>query len=150
ANLEGAQHGPLRKTNRPYGDGERAMRRTVMYGVNGTEMPPWSRVMTEDQIESVVDFIIARQTEPPVTKTMPASLLAADYSIRVETLAQGNEFRSDPWGIEFVDDRRALITELLGGLRWLIDGKLDPEPIAGIPVPIQYSESGMADVALDP
>jgi glucose/arabinose dehydrogenase len=77
-------------------------------------------------------------------------LQSSDYPIRVETLAQGDEFRSDPWGIEFVDDRRALITELLGGLRWMIDGKLDPEPITGIPVPIQYSESGMADVALDP
>ena len=150
ANLEGAQYTPLRKTDWRYGGDREAMYRTVMYGITGTEMPPWSRVLTSDQVQSVVEFIIARQTEPPVTKTIPTSLKSSDYSIRVETLATDDELGSEPWGIEFVDDRRALITELRGGLRWLIDGKLDPEPIAGIPVPVQYGESGMTDVALDP
>ncbi|MDA0204996.1 MAG: PQQ-dependent sugar dehydrogenase [Acidobacteria bacterium] len=150
ANLEGAQYTPLRKTDWRYGGDRDAMYRTVMYGVAGTEMPPWARVMTADQVHSVVDFIIARQTAPAVTKTIPTSLQSSDYSIRVETLAQSDELGSAPWGIEFVDDRRALITELRGGLRWLIDGKLDPEPIAGIPVTVQYGESGMTDVALDP
>ena len=117
ANLEGAQYTPLRKTDWRYGGDREAMYRTVMYGITGTEMPPWSRVLTSDQVQSVVEFIIARQTEPPVTKTIPTSLKSSDYSIRVETLATDDELGSEPWGIEFVDDRRALITELRGGLR---------------------------------
>lgn len=150
ANLEGTQYTSLRKTDWQYGGDREAMYRTVMYGITETEMPPWSRVMTPEQVYSVVDFIIERQTEPPVTKTIPESLQSSDYSIRVETLAEGDEFQSEPWGIEFVDEHRALITEQRGGLRWLVDGKLDPKPITGIPVPVQYGESGMTDVALDP
>ena len=150
ANLEGAQYTPLRKADWRYGGDKDAIYRTVMYGITGTEMPPWSRVMTSDQVRAVVDFILKRQNAPAVTKTIPRSLQSSDYSIRVETLAEGDELHSEPWGIEFVDDRRALITELRGGLRWLIDGKLDPEPITGIPVTVQYGESGMTDVALDP
>jgi glucose/arabinose dehydrogenase len=150
ANLEGTQYTALRKTDWQYGGDREAMYRTVMYGITGTEMPPWSRVMTPEQVYSVVDFVIERQTAPPVTKTIPESLQSSDYSIRVETLAEGDEFNSAPWGIEFVDENRALITELRGGLRWLVDGKLSPESIKGIPVPVQYGESGMTDVALDP
>src|SRR5690606_18802895 len=97
-----------------------------------------------------VAFILERQSGPVATKTIPASLKTSDYAIQVETLAEGDELGSAPWGIEFVDDRRALVTELRGGLRWLVDGKLDPEPITGIPVPVQYGESGMTDVELDP
>ena len=37
-----------------------------------------------------------------------------------------------------------------GGLRWLVDGKLDPEPIIGVPETIQYGTGGMMDLALDP
>lgn len=150
ANLEGTQYTGLRKTDWQYGGDREAMYRTVMYGITETEMRPWLRVMTPEQVYSVVDFIIERQTAPPVTKTIPESLQTSDYAIRVETLAEGDDFSSAPWGIEFVDERRALITELRGGLRWLVDGKLSPESISGIPVPVQYGESGMTDIALDP
>ena len=48
ANLEGAQYTPLRKTDWRYGGDREAMYRTVMYGINGTEMPPWSRVLAAE------------------------------------------------------------------------------------------------------
>jgi len=49
-----------------------------------------------------------------------------------------------------VDQKRALVTERRGGLRWMVDGKLDPETISGIPLTTQYGDSGMHDVALHP
>ncbi|MEO7599948.1 MAG: PQQ-dependent sugar dehydrogenase, partial [Opitutus sp.] len=55
-----------------------------------------------------------------------------------------------PWGIEFIDAHRALVTERPGRLRWIVDGRLDPQPIQGLPVPVQYADAGMMDVALDP
>jgi glucose/arabinose dehydrogenase len=53
--------------------------------------------------------------------------------IRVSTLATG---LSRPWHIAFLPGgRNMLVTELPGRLRIIRDGKLDPQPVAGWPVP---------------
>jgi len=150
AQMEGGQYSALRKTDWMYGDNRAAMRRTVMYGIAGTDMAAWSQVLPEQQVEALVDYIIeSRDTLPPEPEAKPDSIQTADYLVHIETLvAEG--FNSAPWGIEFVDERRALITELRGGLRWLVDGKLDPEPIGPMPETIQYGTGGMLDLALDP
>ena len=55
-----------------------------------------------------------------------------------------------PWGIEFVDKEKALITERAGSIRWLINGKLDPKPIEGLPKTFAHKTGGYMDIALDP
>jgi glucose/arabinose dehydrogenase len=148
--MQGGQYSPLRKADWMYGGNRSAVRRTVMYGISGTDMAAWSHVLPEQQIEALVDYILeSRDTLPEKPPAKPDSIQTADYLVHIETLvAEG--FHSDPWGIEFVDERRALITERRGGLRWLVDGKLDPAPIAGTPETIQYGTGGMLDLALDP
>ena len=140
-NMEGAQYAPLRKQDWMYGGDQKAMVRTVMYGISNTDMPPWSRVLSEQQAEALVDYIIESQDAlPAVAEAIPDFIQTADYRVRVETLV-ADGFNSSPWGIEFVDERRALITERRGGLRWMVDGKLDPMPISGTPEPTQYGDS---------
>jgi glucose/arabinose dehydrogenase len=149
-NMEGAQYTALRKTDWLYSSEPKAMFTTVMYGITGTDMPPWSQTLSEQQIEDMVAYILESQaTVPGEAPAKPNFVQTADYLINIETLVAVG-FASAPWGIEFVDEHRALITERRGGLRWMVDGKLDPEPIAGIPATTQYSDSGMMDVALDP
>lgn len=150
ANLEGAQHTPLRKTNWQYGDDREELFRTVMYGIAGTDMPPWSQVITKEQAQALADYILANQdAAPAVSPAKPDFLQTADYRVKIETLVTEG-FNSEPWGIEFVDEHRALITERRGGLRWMVDGKLDPQPITGIPLTTNYNDSGMMDIALHP
>ncbi|MCG8649591.1 MAG: PQQ-dependent sugar dehydrogenase, partial [Pirellulales bacterium] len=116
----------------------------------GSGMAPFSRVLSKEQAESLVDYILESQDEPPnAAEAVPETIRTEDYLVKTETLIEDG-FRSSPWGIEFVDDRRALITERRGGLRWMVDGKLNPAPIGGLPTPTQYSDSGMYDIALDP
>lgn len=150
AQMQGGQYSPLRKTDWMYGGNRAGMLRTVMYGVSGTDMAAWSKVLPKQEIEALVDYIIgSRDTLPAEPPAKPDSIQTADYLVHIETvIAEG--FNSAPWGIEFVDKRRALITELRGGLRWMIDGKLNPAPITGIPETIQYGTGGMLDLALDP
>jgi aldose sugar dehydrogenase len=136
-NLQGGQHTPLKKDRWIYTKEPGAMYRVMMFGIPGTDMPPYSRLLTKQQGQALVAFILERQDTPPdAVKPVPAEM------------EEG--FRSSPWGIEFVDNRRALISERRGGLRWMIDGKLSPTPIGGIPATTQYSDSGMYDIALDP
>ena len=60
---------------------------------------------------------------------------AEDYDYRVVTVVKDVK---DPWSIAFLPNGDMLFTERPGRLRIVRDGKLDPEPIAGIGVRAVY------------
>jgi len=55
-----------------------------------------------------------------------------------------------PFGLAFLPSGDMLVTELAGRLRLVHDGRLDPEPIAGVPAVHAVVASGLKDVALHP
>jgi glucose/arabinose dehydrogenase len=68
-------------------------------------------------------------------------------SVRLVTVAEGLEH---PWGMAFLPDGRALVTERPGRLRVVgADGQLGP-PLAGLPAVDVVGQGGLLDVALDP
>ncbi|MGH6926230.1 MAG: PQQ-dependent sugar dehydrogenase [Propylenella sp.] len=68
-------------------------------------------------------------------------------SIRVQTIADGLDH---PWGIVFLPDGSALVTERSGSLRRVsLDGALS-DPVAGVPEVDARDQGGLLDVALDP
>jgi glucose/arabinose dehydrogenase len=71
-----------------------------------------------------------------------------DHSLRVVRLAEGLEY---PWGLAFLPDGRMLVTERPGRLRIVgKDGKLDPQPVAGLPSISATGQGGLLDVVLHP
>ena len=68
--------------------------------------------------------------------------------IHVEVVARGLK---RPWGMAFLPDGGMLVTERAGALR-LVDanGKLDPEPITGLPDIYAVGIAGLMDIALHP
>ncbi len=76
----------------------------------------------------------------------PAVVQTEDYPVRVVTLVQGLEH---PWGLAFLPDGRMLVTERPGRLRLVgADGKLDPNPVSGLPRVEEFGQGGLLDVAL--
>ena len=56
-----------------------------------------------------------------------------------------------PWGLAFLPDGRLLVTERPGRLRTVTaEGRLDAEPIAGVPKVRASGQGGLLDVALHP
>jgi glucose/arabinose dehydrogenase len=83
---------------------------------------------------------IVVQADAPVART-------GQGPVRLVTVAEGLEH---PWGIAFLPDGRALVTERPGRLRIVAtDGKLG-EPLAGVPAVHAVNQGGLLDVALDP
>jgi glucose/arabinose dehydrogenase len=55
-----------------------------------------------------------------------------------------------PWGIAWLPDGSALVTERPGRLRLIRDGKLDPRPVDGLPPVTAVGQGGLLDVSLHP
>ncbi|HMI03193.1 MAG TPA: PQQ-dependent sugar dehydrogenase [Pedobacter sp.] len=147
---EGNSATPLIKKNWVHGSSSSDIFKTIKEGVPKTEMIGWGKILKNDEIKAVTDFIVSAQTKKPdAKKVLPATITTKDYTLNVEKLV--TEDLQTPWGIEFVNKNTALITEKSGKLRWLVNGKLDPEPIKGLPQPyLLSSTAGLMDIALDP
>src|SRR5258706_5786351 len=150
AQLQGGTSTKLIKTEWKYGRGEGAIFRNIKFGIPSTEMIKWGAALKDAEIKAVTDFIVARQTVPPdAPRPVPDLVKTKDYNLKVEKLVTTD--LHTPWGIEFVDSNHALITERTGALRWMVNGKLDSQPIKGVPSTYsQNTTGGYFDIALDP
>jgi glucose/arabinose dehydrogenase len=72
---------------------------------------------------------------------------AEDHSFRVVKVVEGLE---QPWSLAFLPDGRMLVTEKRGRLRVINQGKLEPQPIAGLPQVTVHGQGGLHDVVLHP
>ena len=151
AQLQGSVAPALIKKQWKHGGDRNSLLRTIRNGIPSTEMVRFEGVLSAKEIETVTDFILKAQTSPSVVENidLPLAVKVKDYTLRIERLV--TEGLSGPWGIEFVDATRALITGKRGELHWMVNGKLDRQPITGVPKTYAYdSFGGMMDVALDP
>lgn len=69
------------------------------------------------------------------------------HRFRLVTLVEGLEH---PWGLAFLPDGTLLVTERPGRLRVVRDGRLQAEPVTGIPRVAAQGQGGLLDVALHP
>ncbi|GIZ10948.1 PQQ-dependent sugar dehydrogenase [Pseudomonas sp. NCCP-436] len=88
----------------------------------------------------------------PIRTVLLGCLLAvvplSALGYRIEVLSEGLEH---PWSLAFLPDGRMLVTERVGRLRILeADGRIDPEPVAGLPEIFVTGQAGLLEVALDP
>ena len=97
----------------------------------------------------------AGQAPAPPFPRLPALAPPADprdfdtisQSIRVVPLVTG---LAAPWSIAFLPNGDMLVTEKAGRLRIIRSGKLDPQPIAGMPAVLAMEQGALLDLALHP
>lgn len=77
-----------------------------------------------------------------------SAYVTARHSFRVVTVADGLDH---PWSMAWLPSGEMLLTERAGRLRVIRDGKLDPEPVAGVPrVYRERGQGGLMDIVLHP
>lgn len=91
-------------------------------------------------------LLLAACTQKGADAPRSDTAAASSVAINVATIATGLEF---PWGIAFLPDGTALVTEKAGRLRHIANGALSP-PIAGVPQVLFDGQAGLFDVALHP
>jgi len=55
-----------------------------------------------------------------------------------------------PYGMAFLPDGRILVTERAGQIRIVDDGKVDPQPVSGVPAVLDANLRGMNNIVLHP
>lgn len=76
-----------------------------------------------------------------------ASAMAAEAEFKIVTVAEG---LTDPWAIAALPNGDVLVTEKAGRLRLIRGGRLQPEPIAGVPRVRAGGQGGLMDLKLAP
>jgi glucose/arabinose dehydrogenase len=97
---------------------------------------------------AITQSVHAQDLRPsPPLPALPLVYAASDYEIRIVEVASGLE---NPWSMAFLPNGDMLITERAGRLRVLRAGKLDPNPIPGVPEVRRTILGGLLDVLLHP
>jgi glucose/arabinose dehydrogenase len=81
------------------------------------------------------------------SSALAQSYKSDEHSFRVVSVVAGLQ---QPWSLAFLPDGRMLVTEKAGRLRVIHQGKLDPNPIAGVPQVTVHGQGGLHDVVLHP
>ncbi len=123
----------------------------IRNGIPGTEMEPFGKALTDEQIWSLVNYIRTQtgnlKPRPEFVEAPGGTVLKTEkQTVRVEVVTEGVE---TPFGLAFLPDGRLLITERPGRLRILADGKLS-EPVKGTPEVHAVQDGGLLDVAVHP
>jgi len=90
-------------------------------------------------------------TRAPIATSAPTSAPAQTPTpaATTPTVAVFVKGLDTPWAIDFAPDGRAFLTERLGAIRLIQDGKLQSEPWMKLPV-AETGEAGLLGLALDP
>ncbi|MBI4996088.1 MAG: PQQ-dependent sugar dehydrogenase [Rhodocyclales bacterium] len=84
----------------------------------------------------------------PVPAAAEQVIASAMHRYVVKTVTEGLEF---PWALAFLPDGRMLVSERPGRLRLIgTDGRLDPQPVTGLPPIAAVGQGGLLDLALHP
>jgi glucose/arabinose dehydrogenase len=82
-----------------------------------------------------------------VSPAFAQNFTSEEHAFRLIKLVDGLDH---PWSVAFLPDGGMLVTERPGRLRVVRDGKLQPEPVAGVPAVYARGQGGLLDVALHP
>ena len=70
-----------------------------------------------------------------------------EHAFRLVKVAEGLE---QPWSLAFLPDGRMLVTEKAGRLRIVSQGRLEPQPVGGLPQVTVHGQGGLHDVVPHP
>jgi len=131
-----------------FGDGRGYVTRNIRDGIPSLGMPSFEKTLTQDEIESIVDYLYEAEAAAGAKKPDPPAMIETlDYEIETKIWADNMHI---PWAIVFLNKDTALVTERPGSLRMVVGGKLLEDPVSGTPEVLHEGQGGLMDVNIDP
>ncbi len=129
------------------------LHQTIVNGITISDMPSFKGQISDEDIGQLITYIrvqsgIQKAVAPFVPDPNGQVIKSQKQNFRIEVVASGLD---TPWGEVFLPDGRLLVTERSGHIRIISkDGKLDPNPVKGTPVPWVRQDGGYFDIAAHP
>lgn len=96
----------------------------------------------------ILSFLAIASCSPQKEEAINGAIVESEkLKFAVDTIT--TELKN-PWGIAFLPDGRALVTERAGEIRIIKDGKLLDEKIQGVPAVYAHGQGGLMDIQLHP
>lgn len=151
--LEGGKGGSLIKNKWQHGNKEEELFSSIRSGYPANGMPGFTQAINPAETRALVAYIRETGTrtldpQPKEEAPLPAAPIHSElYTFRFESVAEGLDV---PWSLAFLPDGSMLVTERVGRLRLIKNGRLQPEPIRGVPKVVVHDEAGLMSVVADP
>ncbi|MBK7842361.1 MAG: c-type cytochrome [Bdellovibrionales bacterium] len=111
----------------------------ILEGRRATQMPGFSRLLSQEQIKDLVDYIYSPATDE--VRWSEASIKASTRSlVPASELKESPQFKADPWNLFFVVTHGDHMLSVLDGDRLEILGSFQMRP--GLHGGIKYSSNG--------
>lgn len=152
-NLEGGKAGSLIDGQWKHGGGDDELMRSIRDGYPRDGMPAFRRAIDEAEAQALIAYIRevstrAADPQPAEEDPLPSTKQRSEeHGYRFEIVASGLDV---PWSFTFLPDGAILVTERKGTLRLVRNGKLEPEPIRGVPPVVARDEAGLMSVVAHP
>lgn len=143
ANMEGGQAPSMADNNWQYGGTNEDIRSIVVEGIEDAGMPGFGDLIQGEQLSDLVTYIRRGGSEKIIAPV--DDVVSVQSQVKIENWATNLD---EPWGVHFIADDTALVTEK-GGKLWQVTSDSRME-IKGIPVSVERGQGGLLDVATDP
>jgi glucose/arabinose dehydrogenase len=136
-----------------HGGDEASLAASILNGYPQQGMPAMGNQFNAPEIRGLVIYIRERAASFATAHTSfnapspGVTVQSEKASFKLEPVIESG--LEAPWAMTFLPDGRILVTERVGRLRIIDQGKLSPDPIRGIPS-VYGGEGGLLDVVLHP
>ena len=136
-----------------HGGDDDAIVKSIKDGYPEKGMPAFKDQMTDPEIWQMIAYVriqTANLKEKPVYVPDPDGQIikSEKQTYKMQIVARNLE---TPWALAFLPDGRLLITERPGRIRIVdTDGKMEPEPVKGLPKVWEKQDGGLFDIEVHP
>lgn len=152
-NLEGAQAPSMLDDVWIHGGDDESLALSIRNGFPLKEMPAWSAALPEKEIRAMVIYIREQRAKFAREQTVfakPAESVTVQSQLHRYRLDTWVGDIKEPYSLAFLPQGRAVMTEKLGRLFVIENGKIAGEPISGLPAIDTGGQAGLYDVVPHP
>ncbi len=133
-----------------YGNSVKEVSSTIKNGRPPIGMPSYAKVMSDEQVEAMANYMIAEVAKVPANEPSPFKVgdivKSADFSFILKEVVGEN--LTIPWGLAFLPNGDMLVTEKSGTLYLVSKAKMTK--IEGLPKITVKGQGGLLDVIAHP
>lgn len=152
-NLEGGQAPTMLDDVWTNGGDDESLSKSIRTGFPDKGMPAWGAAIPDKEIRAMVIYIRELRAKALRDQTQfvkPAESMTAKTQLHDYKLNTWVDNLREPWSLAFLSPTQAIMTEKLGFLYLIENGKLADRPIAGLPTMDITGQGGLFDVVPHP